>query len=70
MPQYNYRCTECSCLFYEVQSIKDYIADISNRKTCPRCGKKMQPSRVIGYPLAIIYRDDGFTLRKKENEPS
>lgn len=67
---YTYRCTRCSYLFEEVQTVKEYIADKSNKKRCPECKRLMTPSRVISQPIPIIYIGEGFTLRKKENEPS
>jgi predicted nucleic acid-binding Zn ribbon protein len=67
---YSYRCTLCANLFEEEQTIKEYIATVDNRKKCPKCKKTMVPSRVIMYPITAIYRGDGFTLRKKENESS
>ena len=65
MPVYDYRCTLCTKLFQEEQSIKDYIEETSNKKVCPICGKKMIPSRVIMYPVTAVYRGDGFTLKKE-----
>jgi putative FmdB family regulatory protein len=70
MGVYTYRCTRCAHLFEETQSIKEYVADHSNKKKCPKCEKVMTPSRVIMYPVTAIYRGEGFTLRKKENESS
>jgi len=70
MPVYSYRCTLCTKLFEEEQSIKDYIADQSGVKECPHCHKVISPSRVIMYPVTAIYRGEGFTLGVKEDESS
>jgi len=66
-PVYSYRCTLCTKLFEEEQSIKDYIADQSGIKKCPVCHKVMSPSRVIMYPITAVYRGNGFTLRKEQD---
>jgi putative FmdB family regulatory protein len=54
MPTYDYKCTACSHLFEQFQSIKD-----KPLKTCPKCGKKAL-ERLIGTGGAIIFKGGGF----------
>ncbi|GJQ29324.1 MAG: FmdB family transcriptional regulator [Phycisphaerae bacterium] len=54
MPTYDYRCTACSHVFEQFQSIKD-----NPMRTCPKCGKKSL-ERLIGTGGAILFKGSGF----------
>jgi putative FmdB family regulatory protein len=71
MPVYSYRCTNCSDIFDETMSFKEYAVQ-PDRKRCPFCKKLMIPSRIIHPPL-VLWKSDGFYItdnRKKDDEPS
>jgi NAD-dependent SIR2 family protein deacetylase len=70
---YTLRCTDCRHVFDIDMLLSQYVEFIDSANSmyvCPKCRKTMHPTRVIMYPITAIYKGDGFTLRKKENEPS
>jgi putative FmdB family regulatory protein len=66
MPVYNYRCQNCQHKYDVILTIAEYG---SVHPSCPEC-KTDNVRRVISNPATVIYLDDGFTLRKKNNENS
>jgi DNA-directed RNA polymerase subunit RPC12/RpoP len=67
---YSYRCSLCNKIFDIEESIKSYIQTDGLARACPHCYHIMTPVRIITYPITAIYKGDGFTLRKKEDDNS
>lgn len=61
MPTYEYRCTQCSHQFEQLQSIKD-----DPLQTCPRCGGPVK--RLIGAGAGIIFKGSGFYITDYRSE--
>lgn len=54
MPTYEYKCTACSHVFEQFQSMKDKALT-----KCPSCGKN-KLERLIGTGAAVIFKGSGF----------
>lgn len=54
MPNYQYRCSNCSHEFEIFQNIKD-----NAKRVCPSC-RKHKLVRLIGPGAGIIFKGDGF----------
>lgn len=68
---YTLRCTNCRHIFDMDMLLSQYILfnEIHTASLeCPKCKISMHPTRVIAHPITAIYKDDDFTLRKKEND--
>ena len=60
MPTYNYICKTCGYLFEVEKTIDD-----ETKIRCPMC-KSRKVKKLINIPT-VIYRDDGFTQYRKNN---
>ena len=74
MATYTFRCPACSTVFPKYMTISEYIRDMGKTVICPKCGKRVLPTRLISTSPAILYKGDGFystdNRRKGDNESS
>lgn len=70
MTVYTFRCKNCSEIVEKDMNMRVYATTSRNgciSIKCPKCNKVSQLKRVIALSIPVIYADDGFTLRKKED---
>ena len=63
MTAYTYKCRYCFKVFSLNMTIKEYVEDDFPVKKCPHCLHRLG-FRIIDLPT-VIYRGEGFTLRKE-----
>lgn len=61
MPTYEYRCTECSHLFEEFQSIS-----ATPIKVCPECSGKTE--RLISGGAGFLFKGSGFYITENRSK--